>query len=253
MDSLQKADLTKLYERIGKPDKIPFGDAIEDEQPLGHAGLKPTSGDNMGNGSKSSKPSYIVIAVDVIKLDGRLFGEKPNATIVDFGHAFCFGPPIEPLCRPNISIFYPAPESVYGWQVTEKIDIWFLACLIFQTRSGELLFQGPYFGGFKKGRDEDDAIKCWDEALGRATGFFILNKKNPTYNEVKKYTMADRGGPGSQNLRSIVVRTGGGRIVGEEIHWLWEAIAPMLRYNPDVRLSAADVVKSYYFTKWIQH
>jgi serine/threonine-protein kinase SRPK3 len=94
--------------------------------------LRPVSG-SIGNG-----PKYVVKSADMHILDSAFL--DGNIVLINLGNAFKVG---EPIVKPNIEACYTAPESLFqNEDAGKEVDIWSLACTIFEMRAGYTLFGG---------------------------------------------------------------------------------------------------------------
>lgn len=77
------------------------------------------------------------------KLDNILVSEKLGLLkLCDFGSAFYQDDPsLEPTPY-LVSRYYRAPEIILGLKYTKKVDVWALACCLFELFTGKILFRG---------------------------------------------------------------------------------------------------------------
>ncbi|KAG6871186.1 hypothetical protein C0992_011547, partial [Termitomyces sp. T32_za158] len=120
----------KVYHYLGEPKKKPV-------ERMDGAPITPAA------------PSYVVMPSDLLQLAGLICDSNDcSIKITDFGEAFLTSDPEKPF--PNIPIALAAPEIIFhDSNISSKVDIWSLGCLIFELFSKHWLFDS-----FFKDRDE---------------------------------------------------------------------------------------------------
>ncbi|KNC54963.1 CMGC/SRPK protein kinase [Thecamonas trahens ATCC 50062] len=133
---------------------------------------------------------------------------------------------------------YRAPEVILGAGYSTKVDVWSLACMIFELCTGDFLFN-PHSGGYYS-RDEDHLARLI-ETLGP------MPRAVATRGKYARDFFTRRGELRNiRNLREWRIHA----VLREKYGWpLKEAVAlsfflqPMLEFDPKSRASAADMLK----------
>lgn len=80
--------------------------------------------------------------------------KSPRMMLADFGCACYENKPTQPVVQ---SLFYRAPEVLFGYKYSKEIDIWSFACVLFELATGR-----PLFGA----KSENDMILLQASLLG---------------------------------------------------------------------------------------
>ncbi|KAK3674654.1 hypothetical protein LTR78_005376 [Recurvomyces mirabilis] len=124
-----------VYKRLGKPSTTKLIPAAQSE-------------------SNNSGPEYVVEPAGLP--DAEYLAE--DIVLVDFGEAFSFDQPPKPDDI-GIPFMYRAPETMFDGKYDSRSEIWALACVLYEIRSGDPLFTSLM--GTK-----DEIIMQWVEMKG---------------------------------------------------------------------------------------
>ncbi|KAI0530352.1 kinase-like domain-containing protein [Xylaria digitata] len=120
-DALQKLDPTQMTELLGE------AEAYE---------VQTTSGES----PQPRGPEYCVLAVSQTWCKKLLLEE---IMVVDFGESF-FANDLRNTT--GIPTPYAAPEVIFHKEIGIGVDLWSLACTIYEIRTGDKLFGGSFYG-----------------------------------------------------------------------------------------------------------
>jgi len=146
---------------------------------------------------------------------------------------------------------YRAPEVIVGCPYGPEIDIWSLACLVFELVTGDYLFDPKEDPTHRHTRDEDHLalmIELLGEMPKKLTQEGKFSKQYFTRKgELKNITELDEWG-----LRDVLVEKY--KLSDEDADGLSSFLLPMLEFNPAQRISASDAMKhpwlSPYYERW---
>jgi len=146
---------------------------------------------------------------------------------------------------------YRAPEVIVGCPYGPEIDIWSLACLVFELVTGDYLFDPKEDPNHRHTRDEDHLalmIELLGEMPKKLTQEGKFSKQYFTRKgELKNITELDEWG-----LRDVLVEKY--KLSDEDADGLSSFLLPMLEFNPAQRISASDAMKhpwlSPYCERW---
>ena len=128
----------EIYQRLGNPELDPVRLATGEAYVGNHA------------------PSALVERVDFGKMSQEYLTD--DIVIVDFGQTFRLcDPPIDGVGTPEA---YRAPEALLDRKASSSSDIWSLACVLFEIRGSEQLFQNC-------GGDQDDVVRQIVQMFGK--------------------------------------------------------------------------------------
>ena len=160
-----------------------------------------------------------------LKVSNLLMTDRGFVKIADFGLARKYGLPLEPMTPMVVTLWYRAPELLFGSKThSAAIDIWAAGCIL-----GELLAHHPIMPG----RSEIHQIELIVEMFGTPNdtiwpGFSRLPM-------LEKFTLRKQP---YNNLR-------------HHFPWLSEAGIRLLNflfmYHPEKRATASDCLDSSYF------
>ncbi|TGJ83866.1 hypothetical protein E0Z10_g4902 [Xylaria hypoxylon] len=120
-DALHELDLTQMAELLGE------AEAYE---------VKTVS----GKSPCPKGPEYCVLSVRQMWCEKLLI---PEIVIVDFGESFFVN---DPRNGTGIPTPYAAPEVLFHQTIGSSVDIWSLACTIYEVRTRDKLFGGSFYG-----------------------------------------------------------------------------------------------------------
>lgn len=200
----------------------------------------------------SHVPSYVVLPVWLGKPCEDITLQNANVMIADFGEAWetrsCSRFILNTPC-----IFRP-PEAMFteaeGKPIGSAADIWTLGCTIYS-----IFAQRDLFEGFSP--DEDDVFaenvstlgkppEAWWETWRARKQFFNDNGEW----DVKAPRICDG------DYRSLATRVNyiqedrRGGVVDEEMADLYDMLESMIRWQPEERISAAQLVGGKWMSKW---
>ena len=160
-----------------------------------------------------------------LKVSNLLLTDKGCLKIADFGLARGAGEPVRPLTPKVVTLWYRAPEVLFGDDMyTTSLDMWSVGCIF-----GEILSNKPLLPG----KSEANQVELIVNLLGSPNdaiwpGFSSLPL-------AKKLSLTQQP---YNNLN-------------QKFHWLSEEGSKLLNvflmYNPDKRISAARALRSPYF------
>jgi serine/threonine-protein kinase SRPK3 len=229
LDNLDNLSVSEIYERFGEP----FKDKIErvDEALPG-----------------PEAPAYSVAARHLtISRDGT---SNPHIMISDFGESWLSDTTTGE--RLHIPIVYMAPEATFSKaQIRKPIDVWSLACTIFEIFGERSLFQRSYFF------DRDSIIsemvntlgilpKQWWESWEARSDFFSEDGLyNPSPDMVFK--------TGPKPLLERVQENGrkdDNEFSLDEAVELEKMLQTMLVYDPTKRDTMEQIAESDWMKRW---
>eukprot|EP01119_Soliformovum_irregulare_P011093 TRINITY_DN2756_c0_g1_i1.p1 TRINITY_DN2756_c0_g1~~TRINITY_DN2756_c0_g1_i1.p1 ORF type:complete len:583 (-),score=144.95 TRINITY_DN2756_c0_g1_i1:94-1782(-) len=128
---------------------------------------------------------------------------------------------------------YRAPEVILGCKYSASVDMWSMACLVFELATGDLLFEPKSGSSFDK---NDDHLGQMVELLGKMPKMFTFDgKHSKDYFNKKGELRYIR----SLNMWSLP------EILMEKYHWeesdakeMSDFLHQMLKYQPDKRATA---------------
>ena len=132
---------------------------------------------------------------------------------------------------------YLSPEIILGYDYNETIDIWALACIIFELATGDSLFETKRDSNFNL--NENHIIK-FIEILGNIPKKLIMRMKNPKifydiFNKITKTKNINK-----TNIKDILINKYNFQI--KEAQELQDFLLPMLEYFPEKRISAKELL-----------
>lgn len=160
-----------------------------------------------------------------LKVSNLLLTDKGCLKVADFGLARAVGIPPKPLTPKVVTLWYRAPELLFGATMyTTALDMWAIGCIF-----GEILNNKPLLPG----KSEIDQIELIVQLLG---------------------TPNDTIWPGFSSLpgiKQVVLKNQPYNNLKQKFHWLSEAGSKLLNdflmYNPEKRITAKKARKGLYF------
>jgi len=166
---------------------------------------------------------------------------RPKFKIVDFGNA-CWT--FKHFTDDIQTRQYRSPEVVLGQHYSTSCDIWSLACLLFELATGDFLFE-PKTNKRLNSINENDHLVQMEEILGAMPKKI---KKIGKHAETLFSPNEDLLNPKYFNIWSIQeVLHKKYAIPIKETTAFAEFILPMLKYIPDERATAEDLLKHPWF------
>lgn len=194
--------------------------------------------------STPTAPSYVVVPPN-IQLDGMAFDSNDcSIKITDFGESFLVADPEKPF--PHTPISLAAPEIIFQDPlISPKIDIWSLACLIYEMFSNH-----RFLYSFFNERDEIivDMVRTFGKFPERWWTKWENRDRYFEEDATFKLDSGDSSGkPRTVNLRERLenIRMGdemGQKELSGDLEALELVLRKMLRYEPEERMSIDEVV-----------
>ena len=203
-----------------------------------------------------SSPDVCVVHCD-LKPENILMcnPKKPDVKIIDFGAAVCAGGVLHKYAQ---SRFYRAPEVILRLAYSHPVDMWSLACILFELHVGTPLFQG---------RNEGEQIAEFVSYLGMPPDYMIVQSPvsskyfSSLTDKFNRYSFElapeIQSKFSSKNLSDALgVDTGGpdGRRALEPGHTrndylcFLDLLERMLVYDPAERITPQQALKHSFFT-----
>lgn len=165
-----------------------------------------------------------------LKLSNLLLTNKGMLKIADFGMAREFtSPQVEPITTNVITLWYRAPELLFGSkQYSIAVDMWSAGCMF-----GELLYHRPLMPG----KHEEHQCHQICELLGRPN-----SKIWPGIEHLPLYQRWEKNLP-ENTLNNLRVK------FPDETDGCLDLLNRMLRFDPERRESAASSLQHYFFSE----
>ncbi|KAJ3313265.1 Cyclin-dependent kinase 10 [Boothiomyces sp. JEL0838] len=163
-----------------------------------------------------------------LKLSNLLLTAKGILKIADFGLARSFGDPIDNMTPRVVTLWYRAPEILFGASdYTQSIDLWSVGCIF-----GEFIQSTPLLPG----KNEPNQILLTCKLLGTPTErVWPELVDQPLYGTIKfpsiDYDSIDKTFPDSTDATLDLLRA-------------------FLAYRPSRRISAREALRHSYFTEY---
>jgi serine/threonine-protein kinase SRPK3 len=171
-------------------------------------------------------PKFVYQPADLTKLSKFYTG---NITIIDFGSSFSLYDIPEECGTPAQ---FCSPELILNNKNGGESDLWALACTIFEMRAGEPLFECLF-------RGEEDVLVSMTGVLGPLPEIYLC--------EEKWTWLQDETGDGEQQLEEKVLSIRGGGSEDEKSA-LYDLLQKVLRYEPEGRLTADEMLRHPWFS-----
>ena len=174
-----------------------------------------------------------------------------RAKLVDLGNA-C--PEARPLTDDIQTIEYRSPEVVLGAGFNAKADLWSAACMAFELITGEYLFD-PQEG--RDGQDksvvytrEEDLLALQQELLGPLP--LDLSSKGRYFTRLMKEDGGLRRIPSLKFWKLEDVLVDKYCVPLAQAREIADFLLPMLRYDPEARASAAEMLQHPWLQKHLE-
>eukprot|EP00026_Physarum_polycephalum_P005923 Phypoly_transcript_05962.p1 GENE.Phypoly_transcript_05962~~Phypoly_transcript_05962.p1 ORF type:complete len:290 (+),score=45.37 Phypoly_transcript_05962:763-1632(+) len=137
---------------------------------------------------------------------------------------------------------YRCPEVILGQKWDTTIDMWSLACMVFELATGDLLFCPKKGDKYDK---TDDHLALMIELLGRMPRSFITkgSKSEKYFNSKGELKYIRKLGP-QWGMSDVLYEKY--RFPKEEADKLSAFLLPMLQYEPEKRATARDSLEHPY-------
>lgn len=164
-----------------------------------------------------------------LKLSNLLLTNRGMLKLADFGMAREFSSPPEPITTNVVTLWYRAPELLFGAkQYNIAVDMWSCGCMF-----GELLYNRPLMTG----KNEEHQCHLICQLLGRPN-----SKIWPGIDFLPLYQRWEANLP-LNDLNNLKVK------FPEATDGCLNLLNRMLCYDPDKRESAASSLQHYYFSE----
>ncbi|KPM37032.1 hypothetical protein AK830_g9514 [Neonectria ditissima] len=207
-------------------------------------------------------PRYLVYPIEFGDADDSVV--LPHTQVIDFGQSF------EVSQRPPPATFgipanYAAPEVLIDSSGSTAMDLWSLGCTLYEIRLDRRLFDVFQLVGLRKEDYMDEISSILGEPPEPWAEYYLSDDESETSTTQTEFDLGDDGdeciGPQEERLRSIQNKlaschdcTGQGcahkryqLISRPEAAMLADLLEKLLRYRPEERLSAQDVLKHPWF------
>ncbi|KAI1861699.1 hypothetical protein JX265_001318 [Neoarthrinium moseri] len=197
-------------------------------------------------------PPYVVLPVWLGKPCEDITVQHADALITDFGEAW------QPLACSRLTLNTPCvfrpPEAMFAEAERRPIgfaaDIWTLGCTIYS-----IFAQRDLFEGFSP--DEDDILAENISALGKPPGDWweAWGARKQFFNESGEWAVKSPRICDGES-RSLATRVGyiqedrRGNVATEEMADLYDLLESMIRWRPEERISADQLVAGKWMRKW---
>lgn len=160
-----------------------------------------------------------------LKVSNLLLTDKGCLKIADFGLARAAGEPTKPLTPKVVTLWYRAPEILFGDETyTTALDMWSVGCIF-----GEVLNNKPLLPG----KSEANQVELIVNLLG--------SPNDDIWPGFSSLPLAKKLNFSQQPYNNL----------NQKFHWLSDEGSKLLNeflmYNPKKRISAAKALRSVYF------
>eukprot|EP00026_Physarum_polycephalum_P008551 Phypoly_transcript_08639.p1 GENE.Phypoly_transcript_08639~~Phypoly_transcript_08639.p1 ORF type:complete len:385 (+),score=72.31 Phypoly_transcript_08639:8-1162(+) len=162
-----------------------------------------------------------------IKCSNLLFNNKGELKVADFGLAREFGTPLKPLTPKVVTLWYRAPELLYGQETyTTAVDMWAVGCIF-----GELLKNTPLMPA----QAELEQVSMMAKLLGSPNDKIWPGMSSLP--NVKKFNIPTQ--PYSNLRQKFQTLSSSG----------YDLLNRMLTYDPSKRITAEEALRHPYFSE----
>jgi serine/threonine-protein kinase SRPK3 len=196
-------------------------------------------------------PRAVVAPIEMEKFDeaGLL---REDIVVIGLKSSFVAGT-ISPMYDVRYANNYRAPELLLQTELTQAVDIWALACLIFDTRAGR-----PFFHSIWHVNDVLEEIvsrrgrlpeHLWSSWKNRSEYFHENGVAKEPYDYPSIRNELERVATDDWKLRweHTLLDQLGNRIPQEEVMLLDDLLGKMLRCDPDERITIDEVISHPWF------
>ncbi|TKX21452.1 protein kinase domain-containing protein 32 [Elsinoe australis] len=188
-----------------------------------------------GHQLTKSLPIYVV---DSINLPIAFTDKKLHARLIDFGQSFTQGSPPSLIFTPLV---FRAPELLLDKDWDCRIDIWALACTIFNLVTGQ-----PPFDSLMP--TKEGLVREWIATFGALPEKWSGQIPGKDDSKIEEMNLSDwlRGCYFESEVERKV------EFAEEHIEWLGDLLERMMRYRPEERIEAHEVLKHKWFERnWL--
>ncbi|KAF5319341.1 hypothetical protein D9619_008895 [Psilocybe cf. subviscida] len=223
-----------------------------------------------GGSHGAHAPPLLYEPIPILKFsDASLLQE--HTIIHDFGKSYlAAAPPAD--YRPGTIINYTPPEMFFDGRCAPAADIWMLACLIHEVRTGLPLFDlawsthdgdlvmhmvetlgrlpEPWWAAFAHREEwfyDDGRVRSEEEQMrapGIGAGRFELAVAEPLHAKLRK---TGTHGPSGVD-EGPMCEPPGVRMEEDEVELLGDLLGKMLRYKPEERITIEEVIEHPWFS-----
>ncbi|KAF5379755.1 hypothetical protein D9615_005742 [Tricholomella constricta] len=212
----------KVYKHFGKPYKEPVERL--DGQPL-----------------TSAAPRYVVLSPNPLRLAKLVMNTECNIKITDFGESFLKTEPPKSLNTPTA---YAAPEILFSDIISPKVDVWALACTIYEVLGNHKLLESFFM-------EIDEVLVEMVRTFGKLPERWWKQWENrPTFFEEDGSFKPNSGDLTGESRtvdlkeRLVDIRRDdeeGQKELSRDLDALEVVLEKMLRYEPDDRIGIEDI------------
>mgnify|MGYP002624700539 CR=1 FL=1 len=158
-----------------------------------------------------------------------------NTKICNFSKALWLNQQINEIIQTRQ---YRAPEVILGINYNETVDIWSLACIVFELATGDYLFNPINGENFSK---DDDHLAKFIQILGKMPKNFCLSGTY-SYKYFDKYgNLKRKKDINSKTIKDILIKKY--FFKEDEAKALNDFLLPMLEYYPSKRATARQMLR----------
>ncbi|KAF8066651.1 kinase domain-containing protein [Lyophyllum atratum] len=193
-----------------------------------------------GQALTPAAPHYVVITPDSRPLDDLVLNENCHIKITDFGEAFHISDRKKPTSL-GTPISLAAPEIIFGDVIGPPVDVWSLACTIYEVLGDHVLLDA-FFG------ERDEILVEMVSAFGKLPERWWnqWSERSEFFEENGAFKSAARSRrPKDLKERLLSIRRNdkeGQRELSGDLDALRVMLEKMLKYEPKDRVRVEDVV-----------
>ncbi|KAF2227230.1 kinase-like domain-containing protein [Elsinoe ampelina] len=186
-----------------------------------------------GHALTAHLPTYVVENVEIPLDTSR---KSIVAKLIDFGQSFEFNSPPSKI---NTPLVFRGPELLFDSRWDHRIDIWSLACTIFELVTGQPMFNNIL-------PDKEGLTREWIAMFGPLPPAWAARAPITDSEGMDEFSVGEW-------LRECYFENERRTDFAEEhIEWLGEMLEGMMRYEPGERMEAEDVLRCKWFERnWL--
>ena len=152
---------------------------------------------------------------------------KPSLKLIDFG---CVCRNRKPKFSIVQSLYYRAPEVVFGFRYGVEIDVWSFGCMVFEMLTGVPLFPA---------NDERELVQLHTQLLGLPPPELVSKSRvMPNFFDIRKCEAVNREEQKSRTKSRLI------KMIGEDNNDFADLIMDCLEWHPLARVTMSQV--NYY-------